>query len=529
MLRYAVLAVLFSCLQIDAQDTVLQGEVTFVTSSNIYVRFDDTSLIKIGDSLRLDRDSGKPCLLVNSKSTTSCVCRPLDDCEISKGERVIFILPIRLPERTIEDEPEPSLLQETADPQEEGILYSQEIRARISASTYSTVSNDRDDRHRLMSGLSIDADHINDSRFSADVYMNFRQIFDQANSSALKDNTLLRIFNFSVGYEATPALNITLGRSINPKISSLGAIDGLQLEKQFGKSYVGALVGSRPDIFNFDYNPDLLEYGAYYGINTDSKNMYSQSTLGLIEQRGNGDIDRRYAYFQHSSTHFRRLNFFTSAEMDLFSKVDFTTKNDLRLTSLYASMRYRFSRAFNAMLSYDSRKRIIYYETYRSDIDQFLDDDLARQGVRARLNFRPLKNVYTGFSYGKRFQSDQQNQSENLYGYFTLSRTPGIDGRTSLSYNRNKSNYLLLNIASLRHSRSFMENRLNTDVYYRFVHYDYSNLNNKVLQHFIGGDLSYNINRTLLFSVTGEYSMYDDSRNYRVYTRIIQRFHSKHQ
>ena len=478
------------------QETVLHGSISFVTSNNIYVRFDDTSSISIGDSLRIDGHLGKACLLVNSKSSTSCVCRTLEDCEIERGSKVIFFLPIRSTEAVVKGSA-PSALQDTVELEEPDLIYPQEIRARISASTYSTVSNDREDRHRLMSRLSIDANHINDSKFSADVYLNFRQIFDEAGSS-LQKNTLLRVFNFAVSYEATPTLDITLGRNINPKISSLGAIDGLQAEKQLGQSYVGIMVGSRPDIFNFGYNPDLLEYGAYYGLNTNSNNAYSQSTLGLIEQRGNGDIDRRYAYLQHSSTLFKKLNFFTSAEMDLFSKVNYTTLNELRLTSLYASLRYRISNAVNVMASYDTRKRIIYYETYRSDIEQLLDDDLARQGIRGRINFRPIKNVYTGFSYSRRFQSDQQNRSDNIYGYLTLSRTPFVDGRTSLSYNRNESNYLLSNIASIRYSRSFMRNRLNTDLYYRFVQYDYTNINDNLLQHFVGADMAYNINRTLL-------------------------------
>jgi len=489
MVRRITFIALLSCFGLFSQESVLNGEVSFVTSNNIYVRFDDTSLIKIGDSLRIDGHKGEPCLLVNSKSTTSCVCRFLDDCEITKGEKVIFIVPKRVNVSLVSEE-KPKSTAEPVELEQADLLYPQEITARISASTYSLVANNREDRHRLMSRLSIDANHINDSKFSADVYMNFRQILNQGSTSSIQNNTRLRVFNFGVNYEASPTLNVTLGRNINPKIASLGAIDGLQAEKQFGHSYVGAIIG--------------------------------------IEQRGNGEIDRRYTYLQHSSTLFKKLNLFASAEMDIYSKMDLVAKNELRLTNLYTSVRYRFSRAVNAMVSYDARKRIIYYETYRSDLEQLLDDDLARQGFRTRVNFRPIKNVYTGFSYSKRFQSDQQNQSDNIYGYFTLSKTPYIEGRSSLSYNRNQSNYLLSNIASFRHSRTFMRNRLNTDLYYRFVHYDYANINDSLLQHFVGADVSYNITRTLLFSVTGEYSMYNDSKNYRIYTRIIQRFHNKH-
>jgi hypothetical protein len=176
------------------------------------------------------------------------------------------------------------------------------------------------------------------------------------------------------------------------------------------------------------------------------------------------------------------------------------------------------------MVSYDSRKRILYYETFQTDIERLLDNDLARQGVRARLNVRPFKYVLTGISYGKRFQSDNQNKSDNLYGYVTLSRVPQIGGRLSLSYNRNESNYLESNIASVRHSRALFDNKINADFYYRFVHYNYTNTIDPLQQHYVGADLSYNIKRKLLVSVSGEWTTYNEENNFRIYSRIVQRF-----
>jgi hypothetical protein len=179
------------------------------------------------------------------------------------------------------------------------------------------------------------------------------------------------------------------------------------------------------------------------------------------------------------------------------------------------------------MVSYDSRKRIIYYQTYRTELDRILDDDLARQGIRARVNFRPGKYIYAGLSYSKRFRSDQQNASNNYYGYLTLSKTPGIGGRTALSLTRNESNYLISQIGSLRHSRSLFNDRLQTDLYYRLVQSDYLNLNEPFLQHYAGTDITYYLSKLLLLSVTGEYSTYQGQQTYRIYTRIVQRFQSK--
>lgn len=497
------------------------GQVSFVTSKNIYVKFDDTTVMSLGDSLRLSGAS-TPCLVIKSKSSTSCVCSLVEGCEIQKGDKVTYTYILKT-EVVEEVEPEP-LFEPTVLDAEEESLYKEKIRGRISASSYSTIASDRDDRHRLMSRFSLNAAHIRDSKFSFDTYLNYRHILDQAETSSLQKTSFLRVYNLSIRYDALPGLTIIVGRNINPKISSIGAIDGLQTEKQFGKSYVGAIVGFRPDIFDYGFNSGLLQYGGYIGTATDKKNLYAQTTLGFAEQRNGSETDRRYGFFQHSSTFFKKLNLFASMEADLYSKLNDTVSTDIRLTNLYTSVRYRFNRRINLMVSYDSRKRILYYETLQTEIERLLDNDIARQGIRARINVRPFKNVLAGLSYGKRFQSDDQNKSDNLYGYLTLSRLPQLGGRLSLSYNRNQSNYLESNIASLRHSRTLLDNKLNADFYYRFVHYNYVSSIDALQQHYVGADLSYNINRKLLVSISGEWTTYNDENNYRLYSRIVQRF-----
>lgn len=499
----------------------LEGRVSFVTSQNIYVKFEDTKAIAIGDTLRLI-SSKTSCLLVKSKSTTSCVCEIVEDCNIQKGDKVLYPIRPRKIEQ-IDEVPKKELTPIVTDLEDEP-LYKENIRGSISATSYNTIAEKRDDRHRLMGRLSIRANHIKDSKFSFNTYLNFRHFFDQRDSSSIQNNDILRIYNFAVHYDATPTLSLTLGRNINPKISSLGAIDGLQVEKYFGKKYIGAIAGFRPDIFNYGFDANLFQYGGFIGMMTEEKSFYSQTTIGFIQQQNGGEIDRRYAYFQHTSTIAKNLNLFSSLEVDLFSKLNGEVSNEINLTNLYLSARYRFSRKFNMMLSYDSRKRIIYYETYQTEIERLLDDDIARQGARVRINGRPFKNILAGASYSKRFQNNSMNKSDNVYGYVTLSKVPFIDGRLSLSYNRNESNYLKSNIASIRHSNSYFDGSLSADFYYRFVYYDYVNSLDPLNQHYVGTNLSYNFTRKLRFGLTGEVTLSDQENNYRIYSRIVQRF-----
>jgi len=76
---------------IYAQDTgeIIKGKVSFVTSKNIYVKFSSTKSINIGDTLRISNKTN-PCLIVKNKSSISCVCSKIGDCDIKKDDEVIF-------------------------------------------------------------------------------------------------------------------------------------------------------------------------------------------------------------------------------------------------------------------------------------------------------------------------------------------------------------------------------------------------------------------------------------------------------
>ncbi len=523
-----IIMIIGFCTYGQETDLTLKGKVTFITSKNVYIKFENTTMINVGDTL--NTKDNMPCLLVTNKSSSSVVSIKINQCVITKDMIVFYSYRI-IKETVLEEE---TLIEDIGisfndsiqaiSKKKQNPFYSEDIRARLSASSYSTISEIRDDRHRFMTRFSLNANHINHSKISVETYFNYRYNINSGASSSLSNTDDLRIYNLAMMYDIDSTLSITAGRKINYKISSLGAIDGLQAEKFLGKNYIGAILGFRPDIFDYGFNPDLLQYGVFVGRLTNSENLSSQTTIGIAEQRNKGALDRRFTYLQHSSTINKKLNLFSTAELDIFNQVNDSIGNSIRLTNLYVSARYRFNRSINLMLSYDSRKRIIFYKTYETDIEELLDEDIARQGFRARLNIKPFKSVFTGLSYSKRFQNDSQNKSDNIYGYVSFSDLP-IDGRVSLTYNMNSSNYLDSNIASLRYSRPFMDNRLNADFYYRFVNYKYTTNVPEFNQHYIGTYVSYYLDRSLTISLSGEYSTYNQEDNFRINTRIIKRFY----
>ncbi|PCH51267.1 MAG: hypothetical protein COC22_05380 [Flavobacteriaceae bacterium] len=510
---------------------LLTGIVSYVTSQNVYVKFESTNNINIGDTLRF-LNQKKPCLLVQNKSSKSTVCISLFGCDIKKGDTVFFNYKIdKIEDLQKEVETTSTKIKKPIKTKQEkkeaynNTENSEQIRGKLSASSYNDFSNSGNDRYKMMYRFSMDAKHINNSKFSFDTYLNYRQYFQQKDTSRYQPKNTFNIYNLALKYDVDPTFSLVLGRKINIKTSSLGAIDGLQAEKFFGKNYVGVIAGFRPDINDYNFNSNLFEYGGYIGRSINTPNLNSQTTLGVLQQTNNGSIDRKYAYFQHSSTIFKKLNLFSSMEFDLYNKVDTIAKNSISLSNLYISARYRFSRKFNLMVSYDSRKRILYYETFKSEIERLLDQNEARQGVRFRVNLKPIKYLTTGFSYSKRFQSSAQSKSNNINAYISLYKIPNFGGGISLNYNKNTSNYLKSNVLSIRYSRQLIPNKLSANFYFRMVNYNYFNNNIASKQNYYGTNLSLRLSKTLKFSVFGELSTSNNpTNNYRINASIVKRF-----
>ena len=59
---------------------IIFGKISYISSQNIYVKFELTENIQIGDTLYLKKESTFiPILVVLNQSSTSCVCRPISN------------------------------------------------------------------------------------------------------------------------------------------------------------------------------------------------------------------------------------------------------------------------------------------------------------------------------------------------------------------------------------------------------------------------------------------------------------------
>ena len=541
-MKYSFIYILFFLLSwadLSGQEA-LQGEVSYVTSTNVYVRYTTTSGIEVGDSLFLDASmSSAACLIVKQKSSTSCVCDKIEKCEVTVGmqvwhksvvkdddETVDFVNPANVEikdsvtNEVFDQLPDISLTEDITD---EKSGREQKISGRISASSYSQFQPNSDNRHRVMTRMSLNAKNISGSKLSFESYVNYRKNFEDS-QGPLDRNSFLRVYNAALIYEIDSSSSIVVGRRINRKMSSIGAVDGIQYDKSFKSFYAGVIVGFRPDLVEFDFNSQLLEYGVYVGKDMRMNKAYGQTTFGVLEQKNGSAIDRRYAYLQHSLSLNRKTHFYASAELDLYQNINGDSKMEPRLTNFYVSCRHKFSRWLTLSVSYDSRKRIIFYESLRTEVEELLADDQSRQGVRTRINIRPVKYVILGASYSKRFQSNNQNASDNYNGFISYSKVPGIGGSLNLNTNVNKSIYLTSNIISVRYSKSLIRKKLNMDLYYRNVSYKYIGNETSRKQQFYGANLSFRLSKQLSFNILGELSSYSEYDSKRINTKLIKRF-----
>ncbi|MEZ4959184.1 MAG: hypothetical protein R2830_05150 [Saprospiraceae bacterium] len=521
-----------------------KGTVSYVSSQNVYVKFKSTAGVNIGDTLFVKKEEAFiPSLVVSNKSSTSIVSSPIVPEKFAAKDEVFVRTIVTQKEekakKTAEkDDDKKQVEKPTAKPlvtvDEDNIGgdavesgkpdFKQKIGGRISAASYSTFS-DRNTSHRMRYAFNLNGNNINNSRFSTESYITFRHTFGEWQE--VQDNLAdaLKVYTLDVKYDLDKRSSVTLGRRINNKIASMGAIDGLQVEKGLGREFLlGAIAGTRPDYSDYSFNTNLLQVGAYIGHVSASGKKYQQSTLAIVEQRNHANTDRRFVYFQHSNTLVDNLNLFSSLEMDLFENINNEAHSKLSLTNMYLSLRYRFSKKFNASLSYDNRKNIIFYESYKNFIDQLIDDE-TRQGLRLNASYRLFKFVTWGANLSWRFQKSNMNVSKNLNTYVNISKVPFINTQLSLTANFLQTGYIDSRSYGVRISRDIVKGKLNGDVYFRMANYKYKTYEYSNQQKILGASLSYRLTRMLSLFVYYEGTFDNLGYDYnRFNTKIIQRF-----
>jgi len=403
------------------------------------------------------------------------------------------------------------------------ILFAQDnIDGRISISTFANYSEIFSDRTslRLKQRLSLEARDIADSKLSFTSYFNtsYRQYI---RNDEIINSRYLRVYDLAFRYDYNKRTFLIIGRKINPTISNIGVIDGIQINKSWEKFSGGLILGSRPDFKDFGYDKKLFEAGIYGGHSTTDRSV--QTSIALTQQMNGKSIDRRSLSFKQQNRISDKLRYYINGEFDLYERINSNAKTLLKLTGLYISTTYKPNKTLSISSSYNSRKNIIYYETFKSFTEQLYDDE-TRHGIRMRVNWKAKKYVYFNFNSGYRYKIGDNRSSYNYSGSLSHSQIPilRVLSRVTLSYLT--SNYLEGKIVQFYISKSLFNGYLTASSSYKYVDYQYLNNNGALVQHLLSSDLTWQLKSKLSFTMSYNGSFENELDYNQIYFSISQRF-----
>lgn len=507
------------------------GTVTYQSSQNVYVKFDNTEGIEQGDTLfRKLNNQLAPAVLVQFISTKSVAGEPIGNIDLKVDDKLFAVVEREIPEAKVEETTVPNPIPVSTGIADETIKTDNRkineplITGKFSVQSYSNISNSQffADNQRWRYSFSLKAKNIGGSRLSFSDYMTFAYRADQW--SRISDNfgRSLRVYDFALSYDFTSKTSLWLGRHLNRKISNISSIDGLQFETGINQNYIGVVAGSRPNYTDLGFNLKLFEYGVYVGREDSLMNGYMNNTIAFFEQTNDFKTDRRFLYFQHSNSLLPNTNIFVSTEVDMYKQIIGVKKNEFQLTSLFASVRYSLSRIVSFSINYDARKNVIYYETFKNFIDSLFENE-TRQGFNARINIRPVNRLNVGLTGGYRFQKSDIKPARNFGGYLAYSQLPAIEISPTLSYTKLITSYIEGGVAGLRLSRS-LGNYFDVSLSYRNTQYKFYGSIGSLNQNSLSVDLSSFLLNPVFLSFSYEGIFEQTSTSGRILLDLTTRF-----
>jgi len=505
-------------------ETWLKGSITFRSSQHSYVGFPNTNGIQIGDTLYLDENGlKKPVFSVQNLSSQSCLCLPINQLIVSDAALIYARVQTTqaTPSNVTAKQLETSV-SVTSEAIERSLTVNEhrlpKVDGKIALTSYTQLSSFGSNQ-RFRYNLSLQALHIDSSAFSAETNLSFSH--RNAAWNGLAD--ALKVYSLAVTYEVNNHLTLMLGRKINSDMANIGAVDGLHVVYNRKALSYGFLLGSRPDYYDYSFNPNLLQVGAFIGHAAQTPTGNYQTTLAVFNQMNAFKTDRRFAYFQHSNALLTNLSAFASAEVDFYTLINGLPAATFQWTSTYLSLRYKPVKQLSLNLSYDARKNIYYYETFKNQLDSILDKE-TRQGLRLGFNYRPFNRWMWGGNAGYRMKKSETRPSLNANTFLTVSDIPYLDASATLDATILQTTYLNGVVYGLRLSKDLFKEKANAELSYRAVDYLYTNSQSTLLQHIIEASLSWRLAKKWMVSFNAEGSFDANDTAARLYINVSKRF-----
>jgi len=512
-----------------------KGRITFQSSQNTYINFTNTEGIKEGDTLFVkQKNKLLPVIIVKYLSVTSCAGENTSLLKLIGDEVIIAFINEKIVDaikeidlKSVEiksDSMKAENIPQVKISNSKKYIPEKNYYGRFSIQSISSLANtgSADDVQRWRYSFSFNKTEFLDPKLSFSSYIIFAYSANKWSEVKSNINNSLKIYDLTLSYKPDNKTTFWLGRHLNSKIGNIGASDGMQVERQLGDFYAGLFIGSRPNYTDYSYNIKLFEYGGYLGRSDKIDDGHMENVIGAFQQTNSMKTDRRFLYFQHSNTLISRTNFFFSTEVDLYKKENNNGKSTFSLTSFYLSLRVAPSRLISFSTSYDARRNVIYYETYKFLIDTLFQNEL-RQGLRFSTNIRPTNNLFVGLNTGYRFKSGDMKPSKNYGGYMSYSNLPLLGITPSFNFTKIISSYVDGTDVGGKLSK-YLSDGINFSVGYRRLTYQYTSISNQIEQNIIASDISILLFKNLNLSINYE-GVFEKANTYsRFFIDLTTRF-----
>ncbi|MCK9425626.1 MAG: hypothetical protein M0Q21_06285 [Ignavibacteriaceae bacterium] len=529
-LKYLIYFVIIFAIDFFSQSLIekREGAVTYQTPQNVYVKFVSTENINVDDTLFILRANVLvPAIQVKFLSSKSVAGERINNVSLIENELVfVFVEAVEKKEEKLPGgETLDSLSSLAGNKLSKKVFTPKNYYGRFSMQSVSQFDNvsSRGDMQRWRYSLSLSSQKIADSKFSFSSYINFA--YNVKDWQRVKKNIgqSLKVYDLGVSYELSTLSLFWFGRHLNPHISNVGTIDGIQYEYSFSKYYTGAILGSRPNFSDYGYNAKLFQFGGYAGRIDSFQSSSMENTIAVFNQTNNFKTDRRYFYLQHSNDIIPKTYFFASSEVDMFKKVNGANKNMLSITSIFFSVRYSPIQVISASLNYDARKNVVYYETYKTMLEYLIENEM-RQGYSANIYIKPFSQLYISLNSGYRFQKRDAKPSRNFGSTISYYRIPYAKVDGSISFLKLISSYSDGTQVAFRASKSFWDDDISLTGEIRDINYKFVNNPVAMNQLIAGLEMSVRIPFNMYASLSYEGIFEKKNTQGRVFLDLTKRF-----
>ncbi len=416
------------------------GVVSYVSDEHVYVRFASTEYLKVSDTLFF---KGIPALQVVKKSSISSINKRIAPVDIKTGDTLIYIYFKEIIEKKESSKRDGTQQQiQFADTTKRGSLLTipkekpwewDGILGLSSRYNQTILSEANRSLTRQFVRFSIQGkSNTPELPLSVTLTGNYQHFGSAFSETSYPKWGRFNIFQANLDYKMSSNWSVRLGRGFQPGLSSVGALDAINVTYVRGGLTVGAVTGLSPNLINYGLNPDRPLYGLNTQFSRQSKELKWHMGAGWFDQYYKGLLDRRL-WVSQGSIYTPKGNLFFMLEGDATNGW-----SSHRMQSVFVSGRVRLNDKWSIFSSYDTRLPWIFWNSYdRISIDALIDRE-SQQGWRTRLQYKAGKNTHWGFHATIR---QRENANSLFMGGFNIDQRRLFWKGSSLSYRFSAADY----------------------------------------------------------------------------------------